>query len=652
MIRVLDENTINQIAAGEVIEGPNAVVKELVENSMDAGATAITVEVKNGGKTFIRITDNGSGITPEEIPIAFLSHATSKIQNAQDLLQVTSFGFRGEALASVASVAKVELLSKTHDQISGTRYVIEGGTEITREEVGCPAGTTILVKDLFYNTPARLKFLKSDQTENNKIGESMVSLAFSNPGIRFQLIEDGKTKLQTSGNGKLMDLLYQQYGKEVTSSLIPLDVTSFDLRMHGFIGKPNLNRGTRSFMNYYVNGRRIKNDVITKAIEEGYLGYAMVGRFPFVSLFLEIPPALYDVNVHPAKLEIRFMNEEDLSHFITESIHETLKNHDLVPKVSMEGEPSKMTSPYQSLKTIPKEEVQKAQPFETRYLSQERPLDPVVKEGAHELLDPIPGSAGPAGSAGIPPFGMSETGVYHRIQMDQVVTSDPRASIPSENKGRGTDKKETYIQQKMEISEKERIQFRIIGQVFGTYWLIEYNNELLMIDQHAAHEKVLFEKFMKEISEKKVFRQNLMTPILLTLTNREKEVLEKYRTHFMDIGFEIEPFGGNDWRVKAVPSNFIPLATKELFYGLLDALMETKQGENVDVMQTESIRNRIATMACKAAIKGNRTYSYKEAKDLIEEMLGCDEPYHCPHGRPTTISFSKYDLDKKFKRIV
>ena len=587
MIQVLDQNTINKIAAGEVIERPMAVVKELIENALDAGATAITVEIKEGGLSFIRITDNGSGITKDEIKTAFLRHATSKIKTMEDLLSVNSLGFRGEALSSIAAVSQVEVITKPTEELVGIRYEIHGGEDIAFEEVGCPAGTTFLVRNLFYNTPARRKFLKSKTTEGNYILELVQRYSLAHSDIRFSLISDGKTKIQTSGDGVLKTNIFYNYGTDVTKNLIPIDVEHNGMKLTGFIGKPVLSRGNKILMNYFVNGRYIKSSIISAAIEQAYKGYMMSHRYPFVTLLLTIEGHNIDVNVHPTKMEIRFINRQDIYDLFYDSIRTALGQSNLMPEVVLSEKKEKPMEVHESKVHF--------EPFETCFDSKDE-KEPVIKQ----------------------PNIVKESVKFYQTEMSE--ENEEKPNIP---------------------------QFRIIGQVFETYWLIEYKNELLMIDQHAAHEKVLFEKLMKKLEQKEGYTQELITPIVVSLSGREMEVLQMHSNVFEKIGFRIENFGDREYLITGVPSDFLNIASKELFIELLDGLMK----EN-STTQPEMVLERCASMACKAAVKGNHLMSYTEAKHLIEQMLQMEQPYHCPHGRPTAITMSKYELEKKFKRII
>lgn len=608
MIQVLDQETINQIAAGEVIERPSAVVKELMENAIDAGATAVTVEIKEGGITFIRITDNGSGIAKDEIATAFLRHATSKIKSKEDLLTVKSLGFRGEALSSIAAVSQVELVTRQSDDITGIRYEIAGGEEQGRQEIGCPEGTTFVVRNLFYNTPARRKFLKTKTTEGGYVQELILRYSLAHPEIRFHYIADGKTRLQTSGDGSLKTNIFYNYGSDITKCLVPVEREVHGMKLSGFVGKPELSRGNRSFLNYFVNGRYIKSNVITSAIEHAYKKYLMNHRYPFTVLLLSIDSSFIDVNVHPTKMEVRFTNQEDVYAVFFDAISQALQEISLIPEVTLETE--KKQEIRKEIKKEPFPDERKPEPFEKIRESREKKEKETVRK------EP-------------------ETTSYL-----QRGTPVPRVQEQPEI---------TYEQKSLEeeITPEERLQIRIIGQVFDTYWLVEFAGELLIIDQHAAHEKVLYERLMQQLSKKQGITQNLAAPIVVGLSEREKEVLLHNLSVFEQIGFRIEHFGENDYLITGVPADFLNLASKELFFEMLDGLSEPGKNSSPDM-----VLDHCATMACKAAVKGNHRMSYAEAQNLIEQMLKMNEPYHCPHGRPTTIAMSKQEFEKKFKRIV
>lgn len=606
MIQVLDQKTINQIAAGEVIERPMAVVKELVENALDAGATAITVEIKEGGTSFIRITDNGVGIAKEEIATAFLRHATSKIRSMEDLLAVSSLGFRGEALSSIAAVSQVELITKQAGEFVGCRYEIQGGKETACEEVGCPDGTTFLVRNLFYNTPARRKFLKTKTTEANYVQEYVQRCALAHSDVRFSYISDGKTKWQTSGDGQLQTNIYYTYGSDVAKTVVPLEIEKNGMRLYGFIGKPVMSRGNRMWMNYFVNGRYIKSPIITKAIEQAYDKFLMNHRYPFVALMLSIDTHCIDVNVHPTKMEVRFTNQQDVYDLFFESIYEVLQKIDLIPEVDIE------TKEKEKNNVLPVEN--SGEPFEKERLKTEK-----TKLASSAVLQ--------------------ETIKYQSSKKPPLFSRTDIPVVAPEYKQINLSKEEQVL--------PKTPQFRIIGQVFDTYWLIEYQEQLLIIDQHAAHEKVLYEKLMRTIQEKEGLTQMLAAPMVVSLSAKEIDVLQKYDYVFEKIGFRFEAFGDREYLITAVPADFLNLASKDLFIEILDSLMQ--EGAR---LKSEMVWDHCATMACKAAVKGKHQMSYAEAKKLIEEMLQMEQPYHCPHGRPTTITMSKYEFEKKFKRIL
>lgn len=643
MIQVLDQNTIDKIAAGEVIERPAAVVKELVENAIDAGANAVTVEIREGGIRFIRITDNGCGIRREEIPLAFLRHATSKIRSVEDLFRVKSLGFRGEALSSIAAVSQVELITKEAGSIIGSRYEIQGGEETANDEVGCPDGTTFIVRNLFYNTPARGNFLKSKTTEGGYISDVVLHFILSHPEIRFKFIWDGKTKIQTSGNGNIKDNIFNQFGADITKALLPVEAQKDEMRLTGYVGKPELSRNTRTFMYYYINGRYIKSPVVQKAIESAYEGFSMKNRFPFTALFLEIDSSLLDVNVHPSKMEVRFTNQEDVFELFRTGVRQALNQAVLIPKVPV-GEKSGAASGKTAQQQKPKLQTDKPQPDPKQVMQpgkkpdkpQPNPkqmIQPEPFETRQVQTEQKPDKPQPAGPQPDPKQ-MIQPGPFETRQVQ--AGQKPAAAYEQQT-----------LPEHAVFKEEAPASFRLVGQVFGTYWLVEWNEEMLIIDQHAAHEKVLYEKIRKELAGSRVYSQNLLTPIMLTLTHREKEVLQTCREAFETLGFEIEEFGGDEYVVKAVPSHFLHMASRELFYSILDELLD-----NPLAQKNEMITDRCATIACKAAVKGNHTLSFAEAEQLLAQLMDADEPYHCPHGRPTMISMTKKEFEKKFKRIV
>ena len=607
-IKVLDQSTINQIAAGEVIERPASVVKELVENAIDAKATSITLEIKDGGTSLIRITDNGCGIPKEDVKTAFLRHATSKIRSVEDLMTVTSLGFRGEALSSIAAVAQVELITKTNQSLSGTRYEIHGGKEIAFEDIGCPEGTTFLVRNLFFNTPARRKFLKTPMTEASYIEAIIQRLALSNSDISIRYINNGNNKLFTAGNGILKDMIYHIYGRDVTAELLPLEVQNEHISLSGYIGKPVLVRSNRTYENFFVNGRYVKSTLVSKAVEEAYKPYIMVHKYPFVVLNISIASELLDVNVHPTKMELRFKNGDELYTLLVDSIREALSHKEMIPSVSIEKERKPVEIPPMKTKRAP-------EPFEA------------VR-----------------GNQYIREFQQKHRSVEEKPQYKASV---PEITIkPTDNNDVVTQAVQSTLFEHKLLSEEAKPKHRIIGQLFQTYWLLEYEDHFYIMDQHAAHEKVLYEKLMTELSQKSIDSQQLMPPMILTVNGREQQILSEYRDVFHQLGFQYEEYGGDEVCVRGVPANLYGLQEKTLFLELVDELSETSLSGPI-----ETITNKLASMACKAAVKGNMNLTYQEATQLIDQLMALDNPYHCPHGRPTLISMSKVEIERKFKRI-
>lgn len=649
-IAVLDQNTIDKIAAGEVVERPSSVVKELVENAIDAGATAVTVEITDGGKKMIRITDNGAGIEAGQIPLAFLRHATSKIEKVEDLEQIASLGFRGEALSSIAAVSQVELITKTPSAVSGSRYIIEGGVEHSLEELGAPEGTTFLVRNLFYNTPARSKFLKSDTTEANYIHTLMEQLALSHPEISFKYIQNRQVKLHSSGNYNVKDVIYSVYGRDITKALLEADFENDFMKITGFVGKPEIARGNRSFENYYINGRYVKNNIITKAIENAYKGFLMQHKFPFVSLQIEMEGNDLDVNVHPAKREVRFAREQEVYEAVYDTVRRVLTAREMIPKVTLEKpQPEKKDAPVKSV-TIP-------EPFEKK--RREQVYESTVKES------PAPYETHREKQL----FSSSEENLFEgtlrqkQLEPQEPVLKkeEPKKEEPLTEKPQTEEAKKerskSYIkkqeEQQLELFEEKllapesRERIRLIGQVFDTYWLAQFGDAFYIIDQHAAHEKVYYERFIKKFREDTVDAQYLTPPMIVTLNLQEESLLKANEDYFRKFGFEIEHFGGKEYCISAVPSNLYGLSEEELFLEMLDHLAAEGDKDALDIFAS-----RLATMACKAAVKGNHAMSPAEAEKLLDELLTLDNPYHCPHGRPTVISMTKTELEKKFKRIV
>ena len=635
-IQLLDEATIEKIAAGEVVERPSSVVKELVENAIDAKATFITVEIKEGGLPFIRITDNGCGIDKEQVRLAFLRHSTSKIRSLEDLMCIKSLGFRGEALASISAVAQVELITRPRGALTGVRYVIEGSKEKLFEEIGAPEGTTFLVRNLFFNTPVRRKFLKSSQTEAGYVATIMERLALSHPEVSFQLIVNNQQKLHTSGNCNRKDIIYHIYGKDIASNLLPVERDECGIGVNGFIGKPLVSRGNRNFENYYINGRYMKSQIIAKAIEEAYKPYLMNHQYPFTVLYLAMDEELMDVNVHPTKMEVRFANGEQLYQTLLGMLRDTLQGRDLVPEVSVHGEKTGAgEKPQAPAKTEPAPRA--PQPFERNRISEIRRS--IAKDSPYELKyapRPLP-----------QPQPEQKTGTQE--QPAAVSEPEPKTAAVEQQLELTDVFREENGYQTGFIEQAKKSNVHVIGQLFDTYWLTQAEDKLYIIDQHAAHEKVLFERNMKTFATREYTSQQLSPPIILSLSMTEQQALQSNLEELKKLGFEIDEFGGREYAILAVPDNLYNLDAKALFLELLDDMVSQTATQ---VLTTEMIWNKVATASCKAAIKGNQRISAAEVETLIKELLTLENPYHCPHGRPTMISMSKYEIEKKFKRIL
>lgn len=645
-IQVLDQITIDKIAAGEVIERPASVVKELVENAIDAKASSVTVEIKDGGISLIRISDNGCGISREDVPYAFLRHSTSKIRNVDDLLTIHSLGFRGEALSSIAAVTKTELITKTKEDVFGTKYVIEGGKEISMEDAGAPDGTTFLVHQLFYNVPARRKFLKTAMTEAGHIQELLMHLALSHPEVAFRFISNNQEKLRTSGNGNLKDVIYSIYGREIAANLIEIDYSQYGLHIKGYLGKPVINRSNRNFENFFVNGRYVKSSMLSKAVEDGYRDFVMQHKFPFVVLHFHVEGEEIDVNVHPTKMELRFQNQQMVYQTVFEAVHRTLLEPELIPVVEVpepvtkeEPQTSKKESPF-LLK--PKANVQRMTVQEPKKIAPEKMDEEYFLKkmrervyAEHKRIERLP-LAQPT---------QEKTNGTEQLQTS---THLSKATTVKENVEYVTKPEQMNLFEDHLLKREVKAEYKLIGQLFDTYWLVEFNNSLYIIDQHAAHERVLYERTLKEMKNRTFTSQYLSPPIILSLSMREAQLLEEHMDRFASIGFEIEPFGGDEYAVRAVPDNLFSIAKKDL---LLEMLDEMADGLTTS-MTPEILDEKVASMSCKAAVKGNNKLSALEADKLIGELLTLDNPYHCPHGRPTIIAMTKRELEKKFKRIV
>ena len=706
-IAVLDQQTIDKIAAGEVVERPSSIVKELVENAIDAGATAVTVEITDGGKKMIRITDNGGGMERDQVPLAFLRHATSKIEKVEDLEHIASLGFRGEALSSIAAVAQVELITKTPSALSGVRYVINGGVQESLEDMGAPEGTTFLVRNLFYNTPARSKFLKSDTTEGNYVSTLMEQLALSHPEISFKYIQNKQVKLHTSGNYNIKDVIYNIYGRDITKALLEVSYENDFMKIEGFVGKPEISRGNRTFENYYINGRFVKNRIIAKGIEDAYKGFLMQHKFPFVSLHIQMEGNDLDVNVHPSKMEVRFARGTEVYDAVYETVHKALTTREMIQTVPFGKEesvrkqsslvkPGDVPEPFEMKRRAEMPE------YRTQVSNTVNRTSNVSIKGNDRTVS-APGTAMdkkqissystlPRGTITMAEQAVREQKIYQtkdpftkaeeklfegtindknihekqpdamQVNMSQkatvsvnknVVDSNENAETCDESAERVQEVEKEQKPQQLELFEEKllapesRSRHQLIGQIFDTYWLVQFEDRFFIIDQHAAHEKVYYERFVKRFREQTIESQYLSPPLIVSLNLQEEALLETNRKYFEDFGFEIEPFGGKEYCINAVPTNLYGLDEEELFLEMLDNLASEKDKDPLGIFAS-----RLATMACKAAVKGNHQMSVQEANMLIDELLTLDNPYHCPHGRPTIISMTKTELEKKFKRIV
>ncbi len=667
-IAVLDQQTIDRIAAGEVVERPASVVKELVENAVDAGASQVTVEIREGGIGYIRITDNGSGIEKEDIPLAFLRHSTSKIRSAEDLTGVTSLGFRGEALSSISAVSMVELITKTRTELLGSRCCLEGGIKKSLEETGAPDGTTFIIRNLFYNTPARKKFLKTEMSEAAAVHELMTRLALSHPEISFKVFIHNQMKLQTAGNGSLKDVIYHIYGRDIAMRLLPVDRREGPLHLTGFIGKPEISRGNRNYENYFVNGRYVKSRIIARGIEDGYKTFMMQHRYPFVCLNFHMDGTMLDVNVHPAKMELRFSRQNLVYDMVQRTVKEALAGKELIPEVTI-GKETKEPASIQDRKAAVSLQAAVQEPVSLMEEPDQKPVLPVrkpdqnpvspvqepekpLREPEQELPEPVKEPDAPADQDLAYFMAEMKKRVEERHRREQQMLKEDNGYQAEPETARTETAAEAVPEQlslfdgKL-LSKEAVIRHEIIGQLFDTYWLVQYGDRLYIIDQHAAHEKVLYERLMKDLRERTFQSQLLSPPIVLNLSMQEEQLFIKYRQNFADMGFEIEEFGDRAYAVRAVPSNLPGIARHEILLDLLDSLSEISPN-----ISSDTLLDKMASMSCRAAVKGNRQMTAMEAKALIDELLTLENPYNCPHGRPTIISMTKHELEKKFKRIV
>ncbi len=660
-IQVLDQITIDKIAAGEVIERPASIIKELVENAIDAGASAVTVEIKEGGISFIRITDNGCGIPKGEVPLAFLRHSTSKIRSVDDLSTVASLGFRGEALSSIAAIAQVELITKTKDEVTGTRYRIEGGAEKSIEDTGAPDGTTFLVHQIFYNTPARRKFLKTPMTEASHVSELMTRLALSHPEVSIQFINNGQEKLHTSGNGKLKDIIYHVFGRDIANNLLETNERIDGIQVQGFIGKPIISRGNRNYENYFINGRYVKSNIIAKAIEDAYKDFTMQHKYPFTALHFTMDGTDLDVNVHPTKMELRFSNQQGVYNFIYNALKQTLSEPELIPRVEL---PEAKEVPVKAEKIVERKQEQPMTPVREErkppVIEEEKNLDYFMKKMRERVtayhqqaveVKPTPAPSVIQENVNYEALPASQAAaVKQPVPEQRTVAKEPmpeQAVATREEKSVVTEKQLDFFEEKL-LTKKAAQEYKIIGQLFETYWLVEFHEQLYIIDQHAAHERVLYEKTLRGMKDREFTSQYLSPPIILNLSMQEEEALNTHMDIFTNIGFEIEPFGGDSYAIRAVPDNLFSIAKRELFTEMLDQLVDGIHSS----LAPDIVAEKVASMSCKAAVKGNSRLSAAEVETLIGELLELENPYHCPHGRPTIIAMTKRELEKKFKRIV
>ena len=634
-IQLLDNATIDKIAAGEVVERPSSVVKELVENAIDAGATAVTVEIKDGGISFIRVTDNGNGIPSNQVKDAFLRHATSKIRSVEDLNTIQSLGFRGEALSSISAVAQVEIMTKQKDALMGIHYSIEGGIEKDYSQVGVPDGTTILVKNLFFNTPARRKFLKTATTEGGYIADLCEHLAMSKPEIAFRFIANNQVKFHTSGNGNIREIIYRIFGKDFIHEIIPIDKKGDGIEIHGFLGKPTLNRSNRNFETCFINGRFVKSTFLYKALEEGYRAYLMQHKFPFAVLYFIIDTEKVDVNVHPTKMDIRITDSQIYYDFIIDAISSTLQQQEMIPDMEQVEALQKPSKP----ESLSKNELPET--FEEKRLEATKVKEDfsyITNRDFGEDIDISENST----KTDVPSINNSVPSKVATFEKETSMIASEFTSESSVNSFAQMNLFEEKI-----IKQENKDKFEILGQVFQTYWIVRFEDKLLFVDQHAAHEKIKYEKLLAAFRVGEVLSQTLQPPLVLHLTQKEEAVLAEYHSYFENLGFVWEDFGSHSIAMREMPLELYGKSEKRFFEDILDELVE-----NGCKGTPEIIQEKIASMACKAAVKGNQSINRAEMKELLDQLFELENPYHCPHGRPTIISMSKADLEKKFKRIV
>ncbi len=645
-IHLLDNSLINKIAAGEVVERPASVVKELMENSIDAGATSITVEIKEGGIGLIKITDNGKGIPKDEVKTAFMRHATSKLSSIEDLEDILTLGFRGEALSSIASVAQVEMITKTKESSTGTKIVINGGIVEREEEAAANSGTVFEVKNLFYNTPARRKFLKKPATEGGYVSEAVNRIALGHPEIAVKYINNGNTIMQTNGNGDIKSAMLYIFGKQMASQMLEVSYSKEGFSVEGLTAKPEMSRGNRNYENFFINGRYIRSSVVQNAAEDAYKGKLMLGKFPVFVLNLKVPANTVDVNVHPTKLEVRFSDENLIYDIIYNAITKALKQTELIPVVTWD-KPKKIKNDNVQA-TI--EDIRSEKPAEDFSYGAE-PLNKEYSvaescEAGEKSTDKEKKSKNTVLDAMDKLYKNEENIVKTEIANCK---SDIEKTVKEKLVEKENAEIKTEAKAESEIIYEKRPFFnnyRIIGQVFATYWIVEQNNCMYLIDQHAAHERALYEDFMEKFKTSSISSQQLLQPVAVNLSESEKAVVEENMELLESFGFEIEEFGARTYAVRAVPYVFDAPSNVSFFTDIIDMLADKNMKSLYDTKE-----DAIAMMSCKAAVKGNDRLSYSEAQELIQRLLKLENPFNCPHGRPTIIEMTRYELEKKFKRI-
>lgn len=631
-IRLLDSNTIDQIAAGEVVERPLSVVKELVENSMDAGADAITVEIRDGGIEFIRVTDNGSGIDADDMALAFERHATSKIRSIEDLSDLHSMGFRGEALASISSVSRVTLISAKKGELMGHRFESDGGVAGELTEVGAPQGTTVIVAHLFYNVPVRRKFLKSPVTEGNAVGELMEHLALSRPDISFKFVNNGRTVFFTNGAGELKDVIYRIYGREMAREVVPVSYEKDGIRIDGYLGTPSINRPNRNFENYFLNERYIKSDVIAGGLEDGYQGYTMKHKFPFCVISINVPADSIDVNVHPSKMDVRFKDRESFFAAVSEAVHTALHAQEMIPEADLSGE-RKSIRPVVDSAPEPYE-IKRRKDEETADIESSN-KDSAVKESKNAEIFSVDFSED------VPV--LKDEKKTERESTPAVPSFEVRRSIEDVKPGKQIE----MLPKERVISKNARGRYELIGQVFNCYWIFVYEDRLYFADQHACHEKVNYEHFIKAYKEHEVYKQQVDPPVVVTLSNEEEEIFLRFKDYLDELGFEADSFGGKEYALHTVPLDQYRKDAGTLFLDILNDIRQRGIKATPDM-----IEKVIASMACKASVKAGDRIQREQMDTILDELLTLDNPYHCPHGRPTVFSVDRYELEKRFKRVV